>query len=492
MAAFGTFEVVKRSSVPDGKRVLPSRYHLTKKKDGTYKARLVVGGHRQVAFDDYNPLGLYSSTLADKTLLVLLDITATCRLKMRQADISTAFLHAPLDDGQEIFMKVPTGMDGVPEDSVLLLRKCLYGLKQAPKKWFDTLTRHVMDFGLQPSQFDPCIFRYTDAEGNTLFVACFVDDIFMSSDSDRLTDSFIQFLSSRLTVKDMGEPTEYVHYSVNVQQAGIYVHQRRHLENILVDSGLAHCNPTRTPTFDTTPVPDSAPDFKDAELYRSIVGKILYVATHSRPDLCYSAGELSRYCQRPKEEHWQRVKHVVRYIAGTLDRALFFPFGNASVSSYTPTFTCYTDATWASDVVDRSSRSGCVVLLNSTPVAWFTKRQKSIATSSCESELVALSLAIIECIWLNNLITSITGKSASTVIFCDNKGTIDAAANPTSMSSRLKHVQIRQHFVHQKLELHKYALRWVKSPDNLADICTKGSTISFLNANLPRLLVAYE
>jgi hypothetical protein len=491
MSTFGTFEVVLKSSVPEGKRVLPSRYHLTKKKDGTYKARLVIGGHRQVAYTDYNPLGTYSATLNDKTMLILLDIAASCRLKLRQADISTAFLHAPLDEGEEIYMKAPQGMDGVSPDCVLRLKKCLYGLKQAPKKWFETLTSHLVAFGLKPSSFDPCIFSYTDLEGHTLFVACFVDDLFMASSSERTTDAFISFLSSRLTVKDLGEPTEYVHYQIATKHDGIYIHQRRHLENILIESDMANCSPTLTPTFDTTPVADDAPACDDPELYRSIVGKILYVATHSRPDLCYSASELARYSSAPKEAHWKRVKTVVRYIAGTLDRAIFFPYRDCTVANYTAKLSCFTDATWASDVQDRSSRSGGVILLNATPVAWFTKRQKSIALSSCESELVALSLGIVESIWINNLLRSIITKP-STTLYCDNQSTLSAAANASSMSSRLKHVQIRQNFVHQSIDNNRYQTSWVPSESNLADICTKGSTKTFLSNNLSRLLVEFD
>ena len=51
----------------------------------------------------------------------------------------------------------------------------------------------------------------------------------------------------------------------------------------------------------------------DATLYRQLVGSLLYL-THSRFDLSFVIGHVSRYMQTPHESHWKVVKRILRYI----------------------------------------------------------------------------------------------------------------------------------------------------------------------------------
>ena len=55
----------------------------------------------------------------------------------------------------------------------------------------------------------------------------------------------------------------------------------------------------------------------DNTLYRQLVGSLLYL-THSRPDLAYAVGAVSRLMQEPHELHWKVAKHILRYIQGTI------------------------------------------------------------------------------------------------------------------------------------------------------------------------------
>ena len=48
----------------------------------------------------------------------------------------------------------------------------------------------------------------------------------------------------------------------------------------------------------------------DATLYRQLVGSLLYL-THSRPDLSFVIGHVSRYIQTPHESHWKETKRIL-------------------------------------------------------------------------------------------------------------------------------------------------------------------------------------
>jgi hypothetical protein len=110
------------------------------------------------------------------TIRVVLQVAASLRLCLRQADVSSAFLHSPLDPDEHIYLKVPDGLS-VPSGSVLKLKKSLYGLKQAPKKWNSTIDTYLKEYGFMNSMYDACLYyKYDSVTGSFTILANFVDD----------------------------------------------------------------------------------------------------------------------------------------------------------------------------------------------------------------------------------------------------------------------------------------------------------------------------
>ncbi|GKA89788.1 hypothetical protein Tco_0811600 [Tanacetum coccineum] len=61
----------------------------------------------------------------------------------------------------------------------------------------------------------------------------------------------------------------------------------------------------------------------DATYYRSLIGSLRYLL-HTRPDLSYSVGLLSRFMQDPKDHHLKAIKQVIRYIKGTKEHGIIY------------------------------------------------------------------------------------------------------------------------------------------------------------------------
>jgi hypothetical protein len=59
----------------------------------------------------------------------------------------------------------------------------------------------------------------------------------------------------------------------------------------------------------------------DATLYRKMIGSLIYL-TNTRPDICFSMNTLSQYMVDPRRVHLITVKHVMRYLKGTMDYGL--------------------------------------------------------------------------------------------------------------------------------------------------------------------------
>jgi hypothetical protein len=50
----------------------------------------------------------------------------------------------------------------------------------------------------------------------------------------------------------------------------------------------------------------------------------MYVANNMRPDIAFSVNVLARYSSNPTCRHWNKIKHVLRYLCGTRDMGLFY------------------------------------------------------------------------------------------------------------------------------------------------------------------------
>ena len=112
--------------------------------------------------------------------------------------------------------------------------------------------------------------------------------------------------------------------------------------------------------------------------------------------------------------HWTAAKHILRYLAGTVDYGLDYRrFDGVGLVGFT-------DSNWAGSVLDRKSTSGCCFSLGSAVVSWFSRKQKSVALSSADAEYMAASQANCEALWLRKLMGDLFDMELSpTVIQCN-------------------------------------------------------------------------
>jgi hypothetical protein len=116
--------------------------------------------------------------------------------------------------------------------------------------------------------------------------------------------------------------------------------------------GLANCNGNDKPitsrlTFKDQP---SEVNTADQELYRGMVGSLLYLASWTRPDSAFAVSELSLFVSNPGKSHLEAAKRVFRYIKKTITLGLTYR-SQASLSdmpTIAPNVLCgYVDSDWA-------------------------------------------------------------------------------------------------------------------------------------------------
>lgn len=436
------------------------------------KARLVAQGYSQREGLDYDET--FSPVVRPESVRSVVALACQEGLKVHQMDITTAFLNGDLKE--EVYVRQPEGFvaDG-QKHLVYRLKKSLYGLKQAPRCWNQVLDSYLKTMGFKQSTSDPCIYTSNTTDG--LFIlAVYVDDILVAGKSQQKIDEIKAELGRRFQLKDMGELHYFLGVSVkqNFDTGQTWIGQPAYTKAVIEKFGMEHSKPARTPMAQGTKLLKAIEhsEMVDAALYQSAVGSLLYLSGWTRPDIAFSVSSVSRFCSKPTKEHWTAVKRILRYLNGTLNYGLMYEKNEDKNDGLIG----YSDADWAGDTGDRKSTSGYLFMMTGAAVSWKSRKQTCVALSTAEAEYVAMAAAVQEAAWMRCLLEELEHKQTKpTVLHEDNQSAIAVAENPMS-HSKMKHIDIRYHFVREKVSDNTVELRYCPTNDMLADVLTKGLT----------------
>ncbi|KAJ8766588.1 hypothetical protein K2173_023835 [Erythroxylum novogranatense] len=170
---------------------------------------------------------------------------------------------------------------------------------------------------------------------------------------------------------------------------------------MLEDLNMADCKGVPTPMSSTTDFANaSIDDTIDATLFRRVIGKLHYLS-FTRPDIAFAVNKLSQFMHKPSAYHWKATKRVLRYLQQTSHLGIRIARdGNRQLLAYS-------DSDWAGDPNDRTSTTGFIVYLGSTPISWSSKKQRSVSRSSTEAEYRAVAAAVSEINWIQNLLSEL-------------------------------------------------------------------------------------
>ncbi|KAF2292200.1 hypothetical protein GH714_016067 [Hevea brasiliensis] len=135
---------------------------------------------------------------------------------------------------------------------------------------------------------------------------------------------------------------------------------------------------------------------------------------------------------------------------------------------------------WAGSSVDRKSTTGFCFTLGSGVVTWRSKKQPTVAISSCEAEYVAGGAAACEAVWMRKLLLDLGMKQeGATEIYSDSSSAIAMTKNPV-FHGRAKHIEIKHHFIRELVAKEEISLKFCNSDEQIADIFTKALHIPSL------------
>ncbi|CAI7890935.1 unnamed protein product [Closterium sp. NIES-53] len=346
--------------LPPGKKAISSKLIFKHKygPDGEltrYKSRLVAKGFQQTKGKDFDEI--FAPVGKGTTLRMMLGMAANRGCKIKQMDITTAFLNGIILE--ELYMLQPEGLDD-GSGRVCRLKKAIYGLKQAPRAWYHKLEETLLAGGFKKSECDHSLFLLQEKE-QFLMLLMYVDDILLFSESAAMIERVEEMLEMQFKCSKMGDVKYYLgmHVERDLDKGVLRLHQRKYCEGLAEKYGLQDGGKPATPLpsgFTVEPCADE-----------EVVGE-----SDSTSGMGLMLG------------------------------------GRGPV-----VLTSHADASWVDDSATQRSSQSYTFSLGSGSVFWLSTRSSSVLSSRCEAEIYAGAMAAQELRWLTYLLTGLGEKPRS-------------------------------------------------------------------------------
>ena len=403
-----------------GIKIIPCRWVLTEKQvDGNTicRARCVA---QQVASQEAkaSALGISSNTPSCKAFRCVLAVGASEDLFLGALDVSTAFLHSRLPSGIRAIIRLPADITlsaDSYEGTHLDLYSAINGLRCASKAWLQLASSILRELGLRPCPSDPCLFagRLRGEIGTVAIL--YVDDVLVASQHEEGIHIIKGALDSKVKTKLTGLISNSTGEGGSLTFLGRTIRRGKgeqqvtmrvapdYLESIFQEFDV---KPSETPPNigtdlekkDGIPLSDEA-----ATRYRRILGRVAWWA-QTRVDHARFISMLSVGQAIPTEFHEAAMRRYLRFLRSCCHISQVFPteydYSLNTINRWG--LVAVSDASWGS-TESRHSVSGGTVFWLGSRVKAYSRVQKSITLSSCESEVIGICGLMQECLGLRHV-----------------------------------------------------------------------------------------
>lgn len=437
-----------------GQNLMSTRWVITEKEgdgDRQIKARLVVRG-----FEEENEIKSDSPTIHKESLRLFLAAASTLKYKIHTIDIKAAFLQGKCID-RVIYVEPPK--EFASEGSVVWkLNKCVYGLVDASRNWFLSVKKQLVQLKCVQSKLDPALFYWHHHDKLEGLFLIHVDD-FIWAGSEVFESNVISPLRIKFQCgKELDISFKYIGLNIEQDDCQIYLQQHDYTEELKqLDMVL---------------------DFKTDinNFYPEIVGQLHWIATQSRPDMCFDVLDLSTNSELSDSKLKSKINKAVR---------------KAKNNQYKIVFPCldsleglelllFTDASYA-NLSDRvSSAGGYMIFLKGRneklcPIAWAAKKIKRVVKSTLAAEALSLAEGLDACYFVRSILHEMINVKAGHEIlikcFTDNKS-LSQNIHSTKLISE-KRLRLDLASIKESVSEGDVSVTWIKTCNQISDCLTK-------------------
>ena len=227
--------------------------------------------------------------------------------------------------------------------------------------------------------------------------------------------------------------------------------------------------------------------------YRNLLGELVYAYVICRLDIGYAVCFLSRFSATPHEEHYSALKNVCRYLRAHKSWGILYQrpspledlpdvdFEYLEDDPNLPSFPtalrdellATLDAAHGTDRATRRSVTGLVVFYCLAAIAWKSRLQTLVATSSTEAEFYAAVVCAKIVKYLRYVFFELDAlRPGPTTMFIDNQAALNMI-NERRPTPRARHIEIQHYAIQEWRAQNDIVMRHLPGVMNNSDDLTK-------------------
>jgi hypothetical protein len=379
------------------------------------------------------------------------------------------------------FVRPPPGYEKYDEQGrpmMWRLLRCLPGTKDAGNQFNAQFTEWLVKMAkLRVNVTDASTFHRKDKYG-WINLKVHVDDAAVHGQPQSLIDEVYTIIDRRFPLKRRADINLLLGVTIERTLAGISFHQP---ELIMDVWEMANLKKGAAPT---SPFPVSFEGFQSEDLckdvvrrealdvypYSQLVGKLGYIGAWSRPDIMYQVAVLRRFPASFGPRMLDMLEHLIKYIFHTKKKGMLFRKGY----EHPQTLVAFVDASYACCRITRSSHGCWVIFVLGCPVLWASKRMAIVALSTMEAEFNAAFQLVKELAFVEQLVPDFGFECAKPYpVMEDNMSACYLSQKPNLQGRRTRHMDVRFHYVQDKVMSGLVELKHLDTAWQVADIGTK-------------------
>ena len=462
---------------------------LKRKRSGKIKARGCADGRPQWAYIPQEDAR--APTVSTEAVFMTAVIDAMENRMVVVVDIPGAFMQADMDPGvymriegtmAELLMEIDYDMyhphmvmeKGKPVIYVELL-KALYGTLRAARLFWETLSGKLQEWGFTLNAYDSCVAnKYVDGQQCT--ITWHVDDSKISHVDEQVVRSIIQKIQdtfgqhSELSMH-IGKRHDYLGMILDFTTPGILeIDMSDYIQVILQDTPTNLRGTSMVPAakhlFTTRPdAPKINP--QEQELFHHLTMQLMYLSQRGRPDIRTAVAFLSSRVANPDQDDYMKLGKVIKYLENTIHLTLRLQADEANLLQW------WVDATYATHP-DMKGNTGATFTMGHGSIYSNSLKQKLVARSSTEAELVGVHDILPQILWTRNFLMSQGYPVQKNIVYQDNMSAMLLENNGRKSSTkRTNHIELRYFFIHDQVQQDKVLIQHCPTLNMHADFFTK-------------------
>jgi hypothetical protein len=427
-----------------------------------------------------------------------------------------------IDDAYRSWHRKRYGTDIDPITHVVPVEKALQGHPEAGALWEKMIVGILEgpELGFTSTTHERNLYRGV-IDGELVLVCRQVDDFAVASASPAAAAQLIAVINAHATTSSQGIGI-LDNQGIGIRYNGVDLHQTRdyikiscetYINRVLQTHGWEKPNAKESDRFDAVPLSaDTAAALmlSDGPLegtrehsalekgvgfgYRQVLGELIYAYVICRLDIGFAVTLLACFAQAPCRAHYMALKNVTKHLRQTKDcwgivywrespveSLPTVPFDQPVVDPALPPFPLYhflqlvgfVDAAHAVDIKTRRSITGFVFCLAGGAIAYKSKLQAMVATSSTEAKFIGAGQAAKTAKYLRSVLAEFGfAQPAPTPLYEDNLAAI-AMINDRKPSPRSRHIDIQHFAIQEWRQLGDIVMHHIAGVINAADQATK-------------------